>query len=133
MSPKAGASSLELVDNFSPISFSCKGELLRQWSTSADSPMTPGGFLVVLGEAPKDTLAGLGCGLWDSSSELEDLLIGLDGLEDLLSGSDGLEHLSAGPEGLEDLFKELGELAVLGGELNELGEMEERGDLLMGL
>ena len=51
-------------------------------------------------------------------------------LEDLWCGSDGLEHLSMGPDGLEDLFRELGELAVLGGEPDE---QEERGDLLMGL
>ena len=39
------------------------------------------GFLVVIGEAPKDS--GLRCGLWDSSSEGEDLLIELEGLENL--------------------------------------------------
>ena len=81
----------------------------------------------VLGEA----LTGLWC---DSSSELEDLLVELEGLEYLLIG---LEHLSMGPDGLEDLFRELGELAVLGGEPDEpgeLGELEGRGDLfLMGL
>ena len=42
-----------------------------------------------------------------------------------------------GPNGLEDLFRELGELAVLGGEPGdpgEPGELEERGELfLMGL
>jgi len=80
----------------------------------------------VLGEA----LTGLWCDPWDSSSELEDLLMRLKELEDLWCGSDGLEHLSMGPDGLEDLFRELGELAVLGGEPDE---QEERGDLLMGL
>ena len=79
---------------------------------------------------PGEALTGLWCDLWDSSSELEDLLMRLKELEDLWCGSDGLEHLSMGPDGLEDLFRELGELAVLGGEPDEL---EERGDLLMGL
>ena len=41
--------------------------------------MIPGGFLVVIGEA----LTGLWCDPWESSSELEDLLIGLEGLDDL--------------------------------------------------
>jgi len=45
------------------------------------SPKASGGFLVIIGENPKDS--GLRCGLWDSSSEGEDLLIGLEGLEDL--------------------------------------------------
>lgn len=67
---------------------------------------------------PTDTLAG--CGLCDSFSELEDLLVGLDGLEDLWSRYDGLEHLSNEPE---VLFRELGELEYL----------VERGDLLTRL
>jgi len=80
----------------------------------------------MLGEA----LTGVWCDPWDSSSELEDLVIGLERLRDLWCGSDGLGDLSMGPDGLEYLFRELGELAVLGGEPDEL---EERGDLLMGL
>ena len=95
--------------------------------------MIPGVFLDVLGEA----LTGLWCDPWESPSEVEDLLIGLEGLEYLWCGSDGLEHLSMGPDGLEDLFREIGELAVLGGEPvepGELGELEARGGLiLMGL
>ena len=67
---------------------------------------------------PTDTLAG--CGLCESFSELEDLLVGLDGLEDLWSRYDGLEHLSNEPE---VLFRELGELEYL----------VERGDLLTRL
>ena len=72
----------------------------------------------MLPEVPTDTLAG--CGLCDSFSELEDLLVGLDGLEDFWSRYDGLEHLSNEPE---VLFRELGELEYL----------VERGDLLTKL